>query len=66
MAKPRNRGVLIFILVFVGIAGIMELIGRPRFQAYHAVDVVQLVGAGMCFGVALVWIIGALRKKSDA
>jgi hypothetical protein len=36
---------------------------RARFEAIRAVDVVQLIGAGMCFGVALVGIVIILRKR---
>jgi len=51
------------ILVIVGITGIFELMERPRFQAYHAVDVIQLIASGMCFGVALMWLAARLRDK---
>jgi hypothetical protein len=53
-------------LVLAGILGIFELIERPRFQSYHAVDVVQLVASGMCFGAALVLIVMWSRNKSAA
>ncbi len=53
-------------LVLLGILGIFVMIERPRFQAYHAVDVVQLVASGMCFGAALVLIVIWSRDKSAA
>jgi hypothetical protein len=53
-------------LVLAGVLGIFELIERPRFQSYHAVDVVQLVASGMCFGAALVLIVMWSRNKSPA
>ena len=53
-------------LIFAGILGILELIERPRYQAYHAVDVVQLVASGMCFGAALVLIVIWSRDKRTA
>lgn len=36
----------------------------PRFQAYHTVDVIQLIACGMCFGVALMWFAGRLSRKT--
>jgi hypothetical protein len=57
----RGKGALVTTLILVGIIGIVHLTGTPRYQAYRAVDMVQLVGCGMCFGVALAWIIGGLR-----
>jgi hypothetical protein len=62
MARP-GRPALPAALVFIGIIGIFQLIERPRYQLYHAVDVVQLVASGMCFGVALAWVIERLRSK---
>jgi hypothetical protein len=53
-------------LILFGILGIFEMIERPRFQAYHAVDVVQLVASGMCFGAALVLIVIWSRDKAAA
>jgi hypothetical protein len=53
-------------LIFIGLLGIFELIERPRYQAYHAVDVLQLVASGMCFGAALVLIIARYRKSPAA
>ena len=34
-----------------------------RLEAIRAVDVVRLIGVGMCFGVALVGIVIMLRKR---
>lgn len=43
--------------MIVGLVGLVSLIGRPRFQTYHAVDVLQLLASGMCFGIALVGVL---------
>ena len=37
---------------------------RPRFQAFHTVDVLQLLATGMCYGLALAGIFALLRKSS--
>jgi hypothetical protein len=47
--------------LIIGIIGLAQLMQRPRFASYHAVDVVQLLGSGMCFGVALVALFMLLR-----
>ncbi|HEX4001370.1 MAG TPA: hypothetical protein VHX36_01905 [Candidatus Acidoferrales bacterium] len=62
----RGRPVFPVGLIFIGLLGIFELIERPRYQAYHAVDVLQLVASGMCFGAALVLIIARYRKSPAA
>ncbi len=51
------------ILVVVGVIGLVSLMGRPRFQTYHTVDVLQLIVSGMCFGVALAGFFG--RRMTD-
>lgn len=35
---------------------------RPRFQAFHTVDVLQLLATGMCYGFALAMIVVRLQK----
>ena len=32
---------------------------------YHTVDVLQLLASGMCFGIALVWLLMALRGPAE-
>jgi len=44
--------------------GAINLISMAaRLEAIRAVDVVRLIGVGMCFGVALVGIVIMLRKR---
>jgi hypothetical protein len=38
-----------------------HLMSQPGFAAIRAVDVVQMTGSGMCFGVALFALITLLR-----
>ncbi len=49
------------ILVIVGLAGLNRVMQSPNFAIYRTVDVVQLLGSGVCFGVAMVLIIILLR-----
>ncbi len=62
----RTGGVFPSAALFIGLLGLFELIAKPRFQAYHPVDVVQLIASGMCFGVALMWLIQRFRNKPSA
>ena len=44
--------------------GVMALFGslsKPRVEALHGSDILGLIGCGMCFGVALVGLLGRLR-----
>ncbi|MGO9796995.1 MAG: hypothetical protein ACLPLZ_12945 [Terracidiphilus sp.] len=51
----------ILIPMIVGVAGLTHVMSQPGFAAIRAVDVVQLTGSGMCFGVALFALIGLFR-----
>ena len=58
----RNKYVAaIFVPFLIGSIGLGTLMRSARFEAYRSVDVVQLVGSGMCFGVALVALIAMFR-----
>jgi hypothetical protein len=54
----------VFIPFVIGVLGLMPLLRNPRFEAYHTVDVVQLLASGMCFGVALTALMVMLRSRS--
>jgi hypothetical protein len=58
MKKPGTA-----VLLGVSFGAINLIIMAARLEAIRAVDVVQLIGVGMCFGVALVGIVIILRKR---
>jgi hypothetical protein len=62
--KPLASAV--FVPVLVGSTGLIHLANQPRFALIQTVDVVQLLGSGMCFGVALFAVIAMLRGKRGA
>jgi hypothetical protein len=59
----RRKSLLPAVLapLIIGAGGLAHLMDEPRFAAYRAVDVVQLIGSGACFGVALFALIALLR-----
>jgi len=61
----RRRFAAIFVPALVGLIGLFSLIGRPRFQTYHTVDVIQLLASGMCFGIALAGMLRIFRGPLD-
>jgi hypothetical protein len=48
--------------IAIGFVGLYRVMQSPAYPIYHAVDVVQLLGSGVCFGAALVGIIFRLRR----
>ncbi len=63
----RKKSVISAILLplIVGAIGFINLSQRPRFAAYHNVDVLQLLATGMCFGVALSAFVIWARNRSE-
>lgn len=59
--RKRSLGVSISVLVVVGSVGFINLSERARFQAFHTVDVLQLLATGMCYGIALAGIFSLVR-----
>ena len=49
-------------LLFMGLAVLVNFASRPGFETLRAVDVVRLIGAGMCFGAALVMLVMSSRN----
>ena len=48
-------------LLIIGCIALTNVARNPRFEAFHTVDVLGLIAAGLCFGVALAHIVGAFR-----
>ena len=46
-----------FFAACIGSVSFFNVAGKPRFEAYHTLDVMRLVLAGAGFGVALVLLI---------
>ncbi len=64
MLKRRHGSIAILPMMIVGSIGLLNLMQRPRFAMIQTVDVVQLLGSGVCFGVALTVLIFWLRNRS--
>lgn len=61
----RNRlqmvsGVLVLV---VGLLGFYNVASKPRFETFHAVDVVQLIATGMCLAAALCMLVTFFRGR---
>jgi hypothetical protein len=57
MSNRRIPGVFRpVLLLFMGLAVLVNFASKPGFETIRAVDVIRLIAAGMCFGVALVML----------
>jgi hypothetical protein len=61
MFQRRSLVSAVLVPLIVGLVGLVHLMGQPRFAAIHRVDVLQLTGSGMCFGIALAALLGLIR-----
>ena len=48
-----RKVVPVFSVALIGLINLNNVAGKPRFQTFQTIDVVQLITTGMCFGVAL-------------
>jgi hypothetical protein len=62
--RKRPPIVILLIPLIVGFAGFNRVAQSPNFAMYRAVDVVQLLGSGACFGAVMVAVIFMLRARS--
>ena len=44
---------IFFILTFFGFMGLLAMLDRPTLANIRGVDIVRLIGIGMCFGGAI-------------
>ena len=55
---------IFFVLLTFGLLSLLRTLGRPSLADVRAVDIVQLIGTGMCLGGALVALGVGLRRSS--
>jgi len=55
----------LFLTPFLGGAVVLgSVIRKPRFATLYTMDVLELIAAGMLFGIALVAMLGRLKLRS--
>ena len=54
---------IFFVLSAFGVVSLLGMLSRPSFANIRAVDVVHLIGTGMCFGGAIVALVFYLRSS---
>ncbi|MFY9803927.1 MAG: hypothetical protein WA211_14430 [Candidatus Acidiferrales bacterium] len=50
------------VILLIGFAGFYRVTQSPSFATYRAVDIVQLLGCGICVGAVMVGVIFRLRS----
>jgi len=62
----RRRLVPFWVPLLLGFMTLASAVSRPRMAAVRGSDIVQLIGSGMCFGVALTTLIMLIRERRSS
>ncbi len=49
--------------LLIGVVGLVRVMDSPHFGVYRTVDVVQLLGSGVCFGAAIVGVAMMIKAR---
>jgi dienelactone hydrolase len=63
MSHRRVFARIFFVLAAFGAVSALAMLGRASLTSVHAVDVVHLIGTGMCFGGAVVALALYFRES---
>ena len=62
MVDRKRPPIVVWMMpLLLGLAGFYRVTQSPHFDLYRAVDIVQLMGSGVCFGATMVGVIFMLR-----
>jgi hypothetical protein len=61
MNNKRKFPRISILLAFFGIMNLLAMLSSPAWTSIRAVDIVRLIGTGMCFGAALVSFVAYYR-----
>jgi hypothetical protein len=63
MNDRRTYARIFFVLCAFGVMSLLGMLGRPTLASIRAVDMVHLIGTGMCFGGAIIALVTYLRSS---
>ena len=59
----RRKLIPFWVTLMFGLMSLFSMISKPSFATIRGPDAVQLIGTGMCFGVALATLVVFLRGR---
>ena len=57
---------IFFLLTFFGVISLLAMLSNPALANMRAVDIVRLVGTGMCFGGAILSFVAYFRDRRSS
>jgi len=64
-AMGKRRVIPIVFLLLFGLFSLLNSLSNPRVVGLHGADILRLVAAGLCFGVALGIMVGSRRFPGE-
>ena len=61
----KRRIYAVVMLVILGVLALLRILDNPRLATVHGSDVMQIVAAGLCFGVAFGMLVGKRRFPAE-
>ena len=61
MNNRRRFPRIFFVLTFFGVMNLLAMLSNPALANIRGVDVVRLIGTGMCFGAAIIYFVAYFR-----
>jgi hypothetical protein len=65
MRTRRYSAGIVLIIALIGVTALSEALERLMPENFPVTDVIQLVGVGVCFGIALSVLYARLRSSRD-
>ena len=62
MNNRRRFPRIFFLLTLFGVMNLLTMLSSPAWANIRVVDIVRLIGTGMCFGAALVSLVLYFRE----
>lgn len=66
MNNRRRFPRIFFVLIFFGIMNLLAMLSSPSWANLRGVDIVRLIGTGMCFGAAIVSLVAYGRDRRSS
>ena len=63
--STRRKQFPLWAPLILGLMGVSRVFENPRLAAIRTIDIVQLVGIGICVGVALATLVTFLRRPRE-
>ncbi len=63
MNNRRRVPRIFFVLTFFGVMNLLAMLSNPAVANIRVVDVVRLIGTGMCFGAAIISFVAYFRDS---